>query len=598
MGANDPFGEILREANSMQKMGKNVGALKILKSALQKNPGNVQNLLALGLLYNQLGDYQKAVPALQQACHFDPQNEAILVPYSRALSGIGNFKDSQILAEASIHLKPKSIKVLENARDIFNAAGNKEGLVKCLERLCSLKPKGNSYYKGLSRIYWELHHYEKAHKTFKKYWDEDSANAHELAMASEFAYFARNINEAIGYIEKSLALDPNNSQNWAFLGSCYSVRGDKKEARKAFEEAVVGKPPFIGAYYRLAKIKNFQKGDPAFATLEGLKIKGDLKTGDASALGFSLGRMYNGTGEYDKAFENYQIGNAALRQHFAQNGNTFNRTEVEKEFKLVSALFSSRNREKIKHKGSESKKPIFIIGLPRSGTTLLEQIMAAHSEISSAGELNTLSTNFNEVMLCTNKLEETVRETAMLAVIDDKGEEFSANFLKILNEKGGKTSMIIDKLPQNFFQLGFINVLFPNAKIIHLKRDPMDIGLSIYCNWFSGSYNFSTNLGDIGFYIRQYRNLMADWNKTIELSILEVEYQALVENPEAVARGVIEFCGLEWQPDCLEYYKNRSSVFTASLMQVREPVYKSAIGKWKNYEKHLGPLKTALAEKV
>lgn len=606
MAANDPFGEIIKKAEDLWKKGDAAGALVALKAALEDEPDNIQVLLSLGKVYIGLGDFKNAVTALQRACHLSPRNPAILVPYSRALSGIGNNTDAMTIAETSIRLKPDSIEVLENGCNVFFMAGKVSEVINCLERLSALKPKEKHYYRELNRFYEQNRQYEEAHNTFKKIWDENTdtlwdgspANAFDYATAGEYAYYAQDAKRAIANLEKSLALEPNNPNRWSFLGRCHSSMGDKKAAKEAFEKALAVNPRFIPAYYYLSRISGFPEGDPAFATLEGLKGNENLSIGDKSNLGFALGRMYHGTQEYDKAFENFSNGNAFSREHSTALGYSFkgagNRAGLKQSLELMAALYSPENRKKLKYKGSSSNKPVFIVGMQRSGTTLLEQIMAAHSEISSAGELTYLAINHRELMIRTATLEGRAREVALLKAIDEDAGNFAAMFLKALEKKGDDTPMIIDKLPQNFMQLGLINVLFPNAKVIHMKRDPLDIGLSIFCSQFSADLTFAQNLADIGFYICQYRKLMADWKNLLDLPIHEVDYEALVEDPELIARGVIEFCGLEWQPECLEFYKNPGMVFTSSVMQVREPINKSAVGKWKAYEKHLGPLKKAL----
>jgi len=581
-------------ATIFRMTGRNKEALEILKPAHKNSPGNVQILLSLGEVYNALDDFANAVLALEQADKLAPKSPAILVPYSKALSRTDNLKDAVILANISIQLKPDSIQVLENASEICFRAGQVLGVIKCLEHLVALKPEEKRYHSDLARFYEKTHQFEKAYQAHQNLWDDKTATAFDYAKAGEYAYYAQHAPEAIVYLEKSLALEAKSAHCWTFLGRCHSVLGDTKAATDAFHKAVEADPKFINAYFFLSEIKKFEPDDPVFTTLEGLKTNASLKTGDESALGFALGRMYHGIEDYDKAFENYSIGNKASRKHFSAIGYNFKPVELAKSYKMVTALYSPENRKKLKHQGSSSKKPVFIVGLPRSGTTLLEQIMSAHSEISSAGELSSLTECHKDLMVRTTSLAGAARETALLAILDEQAETYTEALLEALRERGGDTPMVIDKMPQNFLQLGLINVLFPNARIIHMHRDPLDVGLSIFCNQFAGDWAFAQDLGDIGFYIRQYRTLMADWKKIIDLPIHEVDYQALLDDPEGVAKGVIDFCGLKWQPECLEFYKKRGRVFTASVMQVRNPINKSAVGKWKKYEKHLGPLKAAL----
>jgi len=591
---SDPLKTLLANAAALQEKGDTAGALKTLKGGHSINPTNAQILLKLGEIYSGINDYANAVQVLQQANQLAPDTPDIMVPYSKALSKTGNIPDALVLAEASLHLEPDSITALENASEVLFKAGKIMGLIKCLERLSALRPDEMRYYSDLARFYEQIQHHEKAYNAYLKLWDDTKANAFDYAKIGEYAFNAHHVDEAIAYLKKSLALEARNAHSLTYLGRCYLALGDKEAAIEALQKALAIHPHFINAYFFLTEIKAFKKDDPAFATLEALKTHENFRLGDAGALGFSLGRMYHNIGEYDKAFENFKVGNNASSQYYASIDYSFNPDEIAKSFKLVAALFSPENRKKLKFKGSKSKKPVFIVGMPRSGTTLLEQIMSAHSEISTAGELRNLTLSHKDMMVETATLMGAEREAALLAKIDKDAENYAASHLKTLEEKGGGTPLVIDKLPQNFLQLGLINVLFPNAKIIHMKRDPMDVGWSIYCNQFSADWRFSRNLSDIGFYICRYRELMADWKNVIDLPLHEVDYESLIDDPEGIARGVIEFCGQDWQPECLEFYKKQSTVYTASVLQVRNPVNKSGLGKWKAYEKHLHPLKQAL----
>ena len=569
-------------------------ALELLKPAHKASPENVQILLSLGEVYNELQDFENGVKALERADQLAPKSPAILVPYSKALAKTDNLKDAIVLADVSIKLKPDSVIVLENASEICFKAKHIMGVINCLERLSVLKPEEKRYQADLTRFYEKTHQFEKAYQTYLKIWDDKTANAFDYAKAGEYAYYAQHAEEAIKFLEKSLKLGPKNPHCWTFLGRCHSVMGKTEEAKKAFQKAIEIDPNFINAYFFLSEVQVFKLDDPAFATLEALKKSSDLKQGDESAIGFALGRMYQGTKNFDQAFENFTLGNHASRKYFSAIGYNFKPAALAKGNKMALALYSRENQAKLKYQGSDTTKPVFIVGPPRSGTTLLEQIMSAHSEISSAGELSTLTECHKDLMIRTSSLVGDDRETALLAILDEKAKIYSKLFMESLEARGSDTPMIIDKMPQNFMQLGLINFLFPNARVIYMKRDPMDVGLSIFCNQFAGDWAFAQDLGDIGFYIRQSEAMMEAWKGTVDLAIHDVDYQELLDDPKAIAKGVIDFCGLKWQPDCLKFYKKKGTVFTASVMQVRNPINKSAVGKWKLYEKHLEPLKQAL----
>lgn len=583
-------------ATLLRLTNRHAEALAALEQALKNDPENPQILLSLGEVCNAFGKYQDAAKCLIRANRLAPGNTAILVPLAKALSEVGALADALQAAQSAINLAPESIKALEVAAEVSFRAGKVMPVIQCFERLIALKPEEKRYYQDLSHLYEKTHQFEKAYETFKKLMENSAATSGDYAKMGEYAYYSQRADEAIEHLKHGLSLDPGNAQALTFLGRCHSALGEKDVAKDYFQQAVSAKPDHINAYFFLSELTPFDPADPAFEVLEDVKAGDDLKIGDRSAVGFALGRMYQGAGDYDKAFENFQRGNECSAEYFAPIGYKFDREELDQVYAMVTALFSEKNRKKFNFRGFKSNKPVFILGMPRSGTTLLEQIMAAHSKVSTAGELSDLTAAHLDLLERTKTMEGPGREGAILSLLEGEGEKIAAAYLETLAKKGGGTPLVIDKMPQNFLQIGLISVLFPNARIIHMKRNPLDVGLSIFTNQFYGDWTFSHDLEHIGFYYRKYAELMEKWKKTIDIPILDVEYEALLDDPEGIAKGVIEFCGLKWQPDCLEFYKNRGRVFTTSVMQVRNPINKSAVGKWKPYEKHLKPLKKALGK--
>lgn len=583
-------------ATLLRLTNRHAEALRALEKALSNDPKNPQILLSLGEVCNAFGKYQDAAKCLIQANHLAPRKAAILVPLAKALSEAGNLADALEAAQAAIDLAPESVKALETAAEVSFRAGKVIPVIQCFERLIALKPEEKRYYQDLSHLYEKTHQFEKAYITFKKLLENSAATSADYAKMGEYAYYSQRADEAIEHLKHALSLDPGNAQAFTFLGRCHAALGEKDTAKDYFQQAVAAKPDHINAYFFLSELTSFKPDDPAFQGLEDLKSRDDLKIGDRSAAGFALGRMYQGVGDYDKAFENFQKGNQCSAEYFAPIGYKFDRGELDQAYAMVTSLFARKNRAKLNFKGSKSKKLIFILGMPRSGTTLLEQIMAAHSNISTAGELSNLTAVHLGLLEHTRTLEGPGRIGAILSLLDGEGQKIAADYLKVLQEKGGNTQMVIDKMPQNFLQIGLISVLFPNARIIHMKRNPLDVGLSIFTNQFYGDWTFSHDLADIGYYYRKYAELMKKWKDILDIQILDVDYEALLDDPEGVAQGVIEFCGQKWQPKCLEFYKNRGRVFTTSVLQVRNPINKKAVGKWKPYEKHLKPLKKALGK--
>ena len=258
----------------------------------------------------------------------------------------------------------------------------------------------------------------------------------------------------------------------------------------------------------------------------------------------------------------------------------------------LMAAFSGAFFERAAGLGSGSDRPVFIVGMPRSGTTLVEQIISSHPRAAGAGELPDIPWLIQRLPA---ELGSGAGYPGCVEALDRESvQRLAGSYLDRLGLVSATTDRVTDKLPMNYMHLGLIAVLFPNAVIVHCKRDPMDTCLSCYFQNFSRDLGFCFDLEDLGFYYRHYETLMAFWAEVLPLCIHDVAYEDLVKNPEDVSRGLIEACGLEWDPRCLSPHKNRRPVKTASSWQVRQPLYKTSVARWKRYEKHLGPLKSSL----
>jgi hypothetical protein len=306
---------------------------------------------------------------------------------------------------------------------------------------------------------------------------------------------------------------------------------------------------------------------------------------EIKGLNFAVGKVLDGMSLYDEAFEHYKAGNEAISYLYDSLSNTQNITDIIEIF--TPALFMNTPAAKVR-----GKKPIFIIGMPRSGTSLTEQIMAAHSNVHAAGELTTL---FDVSSKMKNDLGGEKAYPFYVKNISQKDtDEMAGSYLKKLESFSVDAEYVTDKMPHNFYLLGLIQLLFPDAKIIHCKRDPMDTCLSIYFQDFSEVHKYAKDLFNIGTHYYQYKRLMDHWKQVLSIPILDINYEDLVENQEATTRRILEFCGLDWEESCLQFHKVNRTIDTASFDQVRQPLYKKSVERWKNYEKYLDDLKKGL----
>ena len=300
-----------------------------------------------------------------------------------------------------------------------------------------------------------------------------------------------------------------------------------------------------------------------------------------------LGKLYDRAHEYDRAFGHFMEAN-----EYKKLTSPF---DPKRHLQLVDGIISDYTRERIGKapiSGCDSNRPLFVLGMPRSGTTLIEQILCSHSSVFGGGELQEMP------RIAVDMDERPGNSLVRPPLIDDLTEvklvRGSARYLNSIGQLSGDAVYITDKLPYNFFHLGLIQLLFPRCRIVHCLRDPLDTCLSVYFQNFSGYQGFATDLQWIAIYYDTYRRLMRHWQQALNLSVHTIWYEDLVENQEMETRKLLEFCGLDWEPDCLEFYKNPRIALTASYNQIRRPLYRTSRRRWKNYEPYLDVVKKLL----
>jgi tetratricopeptide (TPR) repeat protein len=325
----------------------------------------------------------------------------------------------------------------------------------------------------------------------------------------------------------------------------------------------------------------------AIASLRGaLKLVGGNREIE-STFSFRIGDLLDKDGRFDEAFDYYQRANRLRAVAYDHAGS-------KARFEALAHFFSGSQMPLLPRAANRSELPVFIVGMPRSGTTLVEAILASHAQVHGAGELD-------DVFLMQRELQDLsgantsyphCLESVSARVLDQVADRHLAKLQALAPD----AARVTDKLPQNFLNLGLIELVFPGARVIHCARHPLDTCLSIYFQQFMQHHDYATELEHIGLYYQEYRRLMAHWRAVLRLPLLEVGYEDLTANPEATIRHLLEFCGLPWDERCLRHHETGRVARTFSYHQVRQPIYKTSVARWKRYEKHLGPLIAALGD--
>lgn len=390
---------------------------------------------------------------------------------------------------------------------------------------------------------------------------------------------------AIHLIELATTLTEQAAHMRLNLGVAYEALGQFAQAEDQYHAALRESPEFCEAYYNLAHVRKHTDDTGLLPAIRTLVHRGDIPRRQRCLLSFAAGKICDDQHDHAAAFEYYQQGN---KLHDAQFDPVQHREAVEDLISVCNQSFFDQRRGC----GNPSEVPIFVVGVPRSGTSLVEQVLASHPAVHGAGELYDLHAIGKTLPQHTPK-----GEAFPICLPDlEPGlfAKFGDAYLRRIRTLDQRADRIVDKMPGNYLLLGLIALLLPQARIIHCRRDPLDTCLSCYFQFFSQGVPYAYNLEHLGFYYGTYLKLMEHWRKTLPVPMLEIEYESLVHEHEATCRRLIEFCGLEWDDRCLEFHKAERPVHTASNWQVRQPLYSSSIGRWRRYEKHLGPLQREL----
>jgi tetratricopeptide (TPR) repeat protein len=402
--------------------------------------------------------------------------------------------------------------------------------------------------------------------------------------------------EAIDCFRESLRLQPKFADAWTNLGLLVLSEGQSDEAQAAFQEALRLDPDnawALSGLGRLAAAGRYSFRDEELSRIEELAGERERPIRQQSGLYFTLARIHEKAGAYDLAFTNYRQANELLKEYLQARGEAY---EPARHSRLVDGLIAVYNRayfERVLSFGSDSDVPVFVVGMPRSGTTLAEQILASHPRVHGAGELQDID---HLVLGLARRLGGPDKYPKSLGQLDQATVRAQAEeHLRRLRQRGGEAARVIDKMPLNFQHLGVIATLFPRARIVHCRRDRIDTCVSCYCQDFRHPLPFGPDLAHLGHYYREYERLMAHLTQVLPLPIFELQYEELTADQEAVSRRLVEFCGLDWDERCLRFHQTARAVNTSNALQVRQPVYRSSVGRWKHYEAYLGPLLEAIS---
>ncbi|MFC1684088.1 sulfotransferase [Pseudomonadota bacterium] len=422
---------------------------------------------------------------------------------------------------------------------------------------------------------------EEANQLYLKVLEADPDNADALHFHGLIEAEKNNYNKALPYLEKSLQLKPGRAPFHHNSAGIFARLGMKEKALHHFQEAIRLQPDYGEAYQGLTECRSFKDDTKLLQQIDNQLKNSKLTDAQRSYMHFAAAKICADSARYGDAFEHYTKGNALKGAKFPAERY---QQEIDWQITLFTPEFISSRSEW----GLYDHTPIFVLGMPRSGTTLVEQILASHSRIHGAGELNDISSIAKAIEKNTDGDAPYPLCLQRTSQIDLLG--FGIEYINRLKRLSKGAERVVNKHPLNFRHIGLILLMFPNAKIIHTVRDPLDTCLSCFFQNFTKGQEYSCNLTNLADFYNGYKRIMQHWESVFPGRIHEIHYENIIADQEQNSRALLEFCSLPWEEGCLSFHETKREVTTASKFQVRRPIYKTSVKRWKNYEKQLQPL--------
>jgi tetratricopeptide (TPR) repeat protein len=593
------------------------GAEAILHRAIELAPNFAKPHEDLGILLVETGRAEEAVPVLKNATRLDPQAEMAFFTLGRALAMTGKGADADAAFEASFELNPErkqmamaaehhkegrqseaarlyrqvlrkfpgNVDAMRLLAAILASQSETEESEVLLRKAISLAPDYTLAHTDLAAMMHEQHRYAEAIELLEHAIMLEPGNVKaNFLLASTLAPSGRTF-DALDAYRKVIELRPDHAGAWLGLGHTLKTVGHQQEAIDAYRECLRIRPDNGEVYWSLANLKTYPlSGEDMAAMTAALEQEEGLTDQSAVHFLFALGKAAEDAGDFDAAWTYYKDGN--VRQRALEHYDPV-QTEVTND--EIIQVFNRELLEQKQGQGNPDPSPIFIVGLPRSGSTLIEQILASHSHVEGTSELpyvGRAATSLNR-----NRADGINYPFAVRELQHGHLQQLGTNYLERAQaHRHSDQPRFIDKMPNNFPSIGLIHLMLPNAKIIDARRYPLDSTLSCFRQLFARGQTFVYDLYDIGEYFLEYQRMMDHWHEVLPGRVLTVQYEDLVTDFEPQVRRLLEYCELPFEDSCLKFYKNERPVRTASSEQVRQPVYTNSIHRWRNYEAHLDEL--------
>ncbi|MBV8307752.1 MAG: tetratricopeptide repeat protein [Gammaproteobacteria bacterium] len=563
-------------ALALWRQGKE--ALQELRTAAALLPEDAEAHSNLGNALRGCGQLEDAIRCHEQAIAIDPRYPEAHNDLGCALQGLGRLEEAAASFRRAINLKSDFATVHANLGAVLAAHGEQTEAVESFRRALRLRPDDLEVQGRLGSALVDLGRLDEAVASYRSALE---VNPDAAALHSDLGWVLSLLGqtvEATRSCRKALAIDPERVAAIVLLADLEATRGEFAEAQALLRRAIALDPDSPEAWAGLMHWRTVRGADESWLAQAQRVAALPLPPRREARLRFAVGKYFDEVQDFARAFANYRRANQLMRQQ----ARPYARKDTALYVDLATQLYDPEWLAAARSNVPGSERAVFIVGMWRSGTTLAEQILASHRDVFGAGELPYWKDA--AVRYETSAAEVEVSDAERLAVL-------GAEYLTRVAELSPGAQRVIDKMSANFLHLGLIHAALPDARIIHMRRDPLDTCLSIYFQSFLQSQGYATDLEDIAHYYTQYHRLMEHWRRSLPGQVLlEVPYEGLIDDPELWSRRMVEFLGLPWDPACLDFHRTDRTVTTLSKWQVRQPIDRSRVARWRHYEKFIAPL--------
>ena len=557
-------------------------AVACLQRAVQIDPSSAAAQLNLGRALTQAGRNEEADEAFRKSFELEPSKRTLA--HAWRMHGLGNLNDAERLCRRLLRTSPDDVDAMRLLANISARSGRSEEAERLLSRVIALAPDFAAAHADLGILLKEQDRYAEAIASFRAGLGIEPQNPRlHYRLAATLAPAALT-DEAIGSYRRTIELNPKHAGAWLGLGHCLKTLGRLDEAVQAYRECARLRPDNGETWWSLANLKTYRFAASEIEAMKARLAGGKLEGESEVNFLFALAKAFEDGGEDETAWEYYRRGNAKRRED-----EWYDPVQWQVFIDSIISVFNAELFRRRAGSGCDDPAPIFVVGLPRSGSTLIEQILASHSQVEGTAELphlGRLSTSLNRNRADGLQYPPVVRELDAVA-LRALGERYMK--LAQVHRQQGKPRFI-DKMPNNFPHVGLLQLILPNARIVDARRHPMDACVSCYRQLFARGQPFTYDLTDIGEYYLQYRRVMDHWQSVLPGKVLTVQYEEVVADLEAQVRRLLDHCGLSFEDQCLRFFETERAVRSASSQQVRTPIYTESVGRWQRYERHLGEL--------